>query len=117
MSNSYIVVVIYRPGSKEVCTMFHKEFGLLLEYLTSFQNPVLITGDINIHIERQSDSHTIQLQSTLSSFGLVQHVHQPTHKMGGTIDIIVTRSADVVSQVNTFETGRSDHLLLQFNIN
>ena len=37
--------------------------------------------------------------------------------MGGTIDIIVTCSADVVSQVNTFETGLSDHLLLQFNIN
>jgi len=39
----------------------------------------------------------------LSSVGLVQHVDHPTHKSDGLIDIIVSRSVDVVSRISMFE--------------
>jgi len=116
--DSYVIAAIYRPSTKDVCATFHKGFRLLLGYLSSFQTPVLITGDFNIHIERPNDSDTIWLQNTLSSFGLVQRVdRQPTHKKGGTIDVIITRTDDVISAVDTHETGMFDHKLLQTEIN
>ena len=114
---SYVIAAIYRPGSRAICSTFYKEFSLLLEFLASFQSPVLITGDINFHLERLHDADTIRLQDTLSSFGLVQHVNQPTHNKGGTLDVIITRSTDDTSTVDTRETGASDHLLLMTDIN
>ena len=39
----------------------------------------VITGDLHVYLENSTDPAALQLQLLLDSFGLVQHVNQPTH--------------------------------------
>ena len=43
------VVVVYRPGSRSVTQSFFDDFDELLERLSTFSAPLMITGDFNIH--------------------------------------------------------------------
>ena len=47
-------------------------------------------GDINIHINDNEDQDAQNLLNTLAAFNLKQHVSIPTHKLGHTLDIIIT---------------------------
>ena len=50
--------------------------------------PLLITGDINIHVD---DPDAIKFLDLLDSLGLVQHVKTPTHRCGHTLDLMIAR--------------------------
>jgi len=53
---------------------------------------VLVAGDFNVHVERD-DRHASALHDILNSFDFVQHVpHEPTHRCGGTLDLVITKS-------------------------
>ena len=82
-------MTIYRPGSQQTSTSFFDEFVKLLERLASFSAPVIITGDVNIHLELAADSDTLKFTELLTSFGLSQYIDSPTHELGDTLDIIV----------------------------
>ena len=45
-----LVVVIYRPGSQDASTEFHREFSDILERTATFSCPVIILGDLNLSI-------------------------------------------------------------------
>ena len=45
-----IVVTIYRPESQQTSTSFFDEFVKLLERLATYSATVIITGDVNIHL-------------------------------------------------------------------
>ena len=49
-------------------------------------------GDINIHLDKPSDAHTVKFQHVLSEFGLSQQVQSPTHRHGHLLDVLITRS-------------------------
>ena len=40
---------------------------------------LLITGDLNFHINCLSDADARTFVDLLEAFGLIQHVHVPTH--------------------------------------
>ena len=54
--------------------------------------PVVIGGDLNVHVEDPSDSAANRLSDLRASFDMVQHVVGPTHRHGGTLDLVVTFS-------------------------
>ena len=59
-ASSYIVVVIYRrPGSSEVTTTFFAEVADVLDRLSTFVDPLVLAGDVNLRLERMSDPHTV----------------------------------------------------------
>jgi len=61
--------------------------------------PVIIFGDFNIRVDRDNDVHAAHLADVLQLFDYVQHVTGPTHKLGHTLDIVITRADTDVSDV------------------
>ena len=54
--------------------------------------PLLITGDFNIHVDEPTDSDASRFQDLLSSIGLQQNVDKSTHISGHTLDLMISYS-------------------------
>ena len=78
---SVVVCNIYR--SQPITDKFFDEFRRLLEQLVTFRCPLVIVGDLNVHLEKADCTHTKRFNRLLKSFGLHQHVADPTHNQGG----------------------------------
>ena len=76
--------------------------------------PCIITGDINVRLDRPNDPPCNQFISLLSAFGLHQHVDQPTHDRGGILDVIITRKELQPTNVSVVDVGISDHCLVRW---
>jgi len=107
-----IILSVYRPGSKPLTDEFYKEFTTLLESLATYRCPVIILGDLNIHLERCNEVRVAELNDLLESFDLCQCVKQSTHRNGGILDVIIARQSDVMNDVKVVENGVSDHSLV-----
>ena len=105
--------MIYRPGSKPATQKFLDELSIILEILSTYRRPIVITGDIN---ERENNAMAIRFREMLVSFDLIIHSTTATHQCGGQLDLVITRSEMNNMQVNVLETGISDHLMLAFNV-
>ena len=67
-------------------------------------------GDLNLHLDITTNPHTRQFTNLLACSGLKQHVNDPTHINGHTLDILITRdSSDVVSNVGVIDIGLSEN--------
>ena len=108
----FTVLSIYRPGSHAVTNEFFNDFTVLMEALATFTCPIFILGDINIHLERPDDTHTVEMVELLESFDMNQFVTVNTHKYGGRLDVIIARRDEVIKDIEVVETGVSDHTML-----
>ena len=92
------LVVLYRPPrspkNKLTKTVFLQELSELLELLSTSSGKLLLVGDFNFHLDDVSDLDTRKLVTLLESVTLSQHIHEPTHKSGHTLDLVITRSSD-----------------------
>lgn len=85
-----IVMSIYRPntslvlGQGEQIDLFLTKLNLLLEFLDSFNLPVLIQGDFNINLFNLNDlsSHASTLLDMLTPFGYIQTINRATRIQG-----------------------------------
>ena len=109
---STIVVLVYRPGSQNITQQFFTELSQLFAHLSSSPTPFVVTGDLNIRLDRPTDSHTVQFTDVMSAFNLVQHVQQPTHQQGGILDVVITLAEATPRSVEVVDIGVSDHKLL-----
>jgi len=116
-SHNLRVVIIYRPPysdeHKVSANVFFTEFSTYLESILLSKEQLLITGDLNIHIDAVDDPDSLKLLDLLESVGLRPHVSQPTHVHGHTLDLIITRWSDQIIQ-DSPQTDRfiSDHASL-----
>ena len=89
------LVIRYRPPYSArhpvISRVFFTKFTEYLESIILSAEPICITGDYNIHVDTLSDPYATELMDLLESMGLEQHVNQPTHELGHTLDLIVTR--------------------------
>ena len=109
------VVIVYRPpysvkhpvSTSTIIT----EFSDYLESLVMSSEPLLILGDFNIHMDLHDDTDCRNMSDLLVSMGLKQHVLQPTHELGHTLDLIITHISDNIIAGRPY-TGElfSDHL-------
>ena len=92
------VIVIYRPpysaAHPVTSGVFLDEFSVYLESVVMSPEPLLITGDLNIHVNVSRDPDASHFLELLTSMGLEQHVDKPTHISGHTLDLIITRCSD-----------------------
>ena len=92
------VVIVYRPPysvKHPVSTStFITDFSDYLESLVISSETLLILGDFNIHMYLTDDTDCRNMSDLLVSVGLKQHVLQPTHELGHTLDLIITRESD-----------------------
>ena len=108
------IIIVYRPpySTKHpvtTCT-FMTEFADYLETVVLSNEPLLICGDFNIHVDVSNDGDAIKFTDLLESMGLVQHIKEATHELGHTLDLIITRSSDdIIAAPPHVGTLFSDH--------
>ena len=111
-SLNFLVVVIYRPGSVTATDVFFDDFTDLLVRVSTYSSPLLIVGDINIHLDVKSDSLTIKFDDLLAAHGLIQHVQSPTHRCGHLLDVVITRSDMSITALCVDPPSLSDHSMI-----
>ena len=67
------------------------------------------------YIDDKRDIYTVRLTELLQSFGCGQHVTEPTHNAGHTLDLVITRSETVISELRVGDMI-SDHALIRFTL-
>ena len=95
------LVILYRPpySAKHPATlrMFFDDFTVFLESIILSPEPLIITGDFNIHVNQTDvDSEAMEFLDILESMGLKQHVIMATHENGHTLHLLITRQYENV---------------------
>ncbi|KAK2144742.1 hypothetical protein LSH36_734g01020 [Paralvinella palmiformis] len=87
--------VIYRPPpSKQngfTKTVFFDEWASYLDELAVAPQQLIITSDLNFHLDKPDSPDVHQFSGLLESHGLVQDVRAATHIQGHTLDVVITR--------------------------
>ena len=106
--------VLYRPlpstkNGFKTATFLGEFSEVISEHVTTTAE-IIIVGDLNLHSDITTNPHTCQFINLLACSGLKQHVNDPTHILGHTLDILITRdTSDVVSNVEVLDIGLSDN--------
>ena len=118
----------YSQRNKQTMKAFLKEFEKFLMRQTNTCVPVIIVGDFNIHFEVLNDItrskekvyvDALKFKSLLKRFNLLQHITDPTHNLGGTIDFIIScpNSVPQTENVSVMKyESLSDHYPILFEI-
>ena len=106
--------IIYRPPYSNLHPVslktFFDEFASYMESIILTPEPLIITGDFNIHVNKVNDSDACEFLDLLPSLGLKQHVIGPTHEGGHTLDLVITRQYDqVIKSAPLIDRFISDH--------
>ena len=95
------LVILYRPPYSHnhpvTTNSFFADLSKYLESVILSTEPLVITGDFNIHVDDIDDPDTERLLELLESIGLHQHVDQLTHELGHTLDLIITRQSNAIA--------------------
>ncbi|XP_050400117.2 RNA-directed DNA polymerase from mobile element jockey [Patella vulgata] len=108
----FIVVCIYRPPpsakNKLSSSDFYQEFAILF---SSYSKPnTIILGDFNIQINNTIKSDVKRYVSLIDCKSYNQHVMEPTHKSGNTLDwVVAANDSDLVKEVHVENRQISDH--------
>ena len=80
---------------------FLNEFSSLLNFICNSTNdPVILTGDFNVHFEN-ADKPSNDLKNLVEHYGLLQQVDEATHEHGHMLDLVFTNpyELDITLQV------------------
>jgi exonuclease III len=92
----FMLCIIYRPpySLKHPISVgtFIDEFGQYLDSIISAGEPIMLTGDFNIHVNKSCDTSASRFLELIECCGFVQHVQFATHTSGNTLDLVLTRS-------------------------
>ena len=92
-SRSLVLAIVYRPPRSRVnntaMSVFLNEMTYFLTSLAVRPGELLVTGDFNIHVDDTNDPNSRRFLDILDSLNLVQHVTEPTHKAGHTLDLVM----------------------------
>ena len=91
--------------------VFFDELSAVFEQLMTLQHPVVVCGDFNIHVNQPDDTHAVHLAQLLQSFGCIQHVTEPTHVAGHTLDLVITSADSNICNLRVDGT-LSDHAFI-----
>jgi len=79
--------------------------------------PIVLAGDVNVRLDRPTDSAAKRFTDLLDSLEMTQHVTRAIHTHDGILDVVVTRSDDSPSSLSVTEVGLSDHYLVTWSLN
>ena len=67
---------------------------------------LVIMGDANLHLDDMTLRNTKTFLHILESSGLQQHIHEPTHHIGHTLDVIISRDTiGILTDVEVADIG------------
>ena len=109
--------VIYRPPDPSKQATFLEEFEEFLSVFSSKSGHHLITGDFNVHVEKLLCPFAQSFLQILEDHCWIQHVREPTHLLGGTLDLVLTKDVPLLDSLNVTPTPEvPDHFLVDFKI-
>jgi len=100
-----------------VSSLFFDDLARTYEFLTNRLSPIVLVGDANVRLDRPTDPSALRFNDLVESFALRQHVTGATHILGGTLDVVVTKSDDTPSSLIVTDVGLSDHYLVTWYVN
>ena len=128
-TNSIIIVLVYRPQPNKKnglkLKLFWPQWVKLLSSLVSLKGEFIILGDLNFHLDKLNNRSTQKFNNILSEFDLYQHVHEPTHIHGHTLDVTITRTdSKIISNlkvsdlcfINDSGDEIKDHLAIKLTV-
>ena len=77
---------------------------------------LLIVGDMNVRIDRPTDPNSVSLDQVLTNFQLRQQVVDPTHSLGGILDVVIAREDYPLQTPSVHFVPFSDHLLVKWTL-
>lgn len=115
-----MITIIYRPPYSSnhpvPMSIFFADFSSFLENIMP-SVLLLIAGDFNIHIDVPGNADSVCFNELLESMRLQQHVNEPTHESGHTLDLIITRQCDsLLADIPVADCLFSDHFTLVCNL-
>ena len=107
---------LYHPplgNTRNTPARFLDQVSELVQYLFTNHKNLVLLGDFNVHINRLDNQDTQAYIDTMEALGLVQHINQPTHQLGNTLDLIYTESLEPIPVSHAFTSNFiSDHCLV-----
>src|SRR6218665_2395115 len=91
-------------------------YQLYLEQFVLSNAQLILTGDLNLKLKDPTHPESETFAMITEQFGLTQHVAEPTHKLGGWLDVIITRDDCQVTDVTVHPPILSDHGLVMASI-
>jgi exonuclease III len=112
-------ITIYRPETSDIhkykmSTFFSDLENLLTHYILT-KDELLIIGDFNFHMNKPDKPNVKRMMEIVDTFDLIQHVTKPTHKLGNTLDLIITKK-DTKLLSHKVDERLSDHHVLLMDI-
>ena len=101
-----VCALIYRPPKR--VAGFLEEFSEFLSIIMVKYNSVILTGDYNTRICCPSSTFITDFIDLYEAFNLTQHVNGPTHKLGHTLDLVLTHGVSL-DNLDIVEFPPSDH--------
>ena len=112
-SQPLLFVIVYRPPRPY--TEFLSEFSDFLSRLVLESNKIIISGDLNVHVDVETDSLRNAFISLTESIGFAQCVDKPTHKFNHTLDLVLVYGIEIEHLiVFPYKKTLSDHYLITF---
>lgn len=101
-------VIVCRPPKH--CPNVLSDLSELSSIISSNYDNMIIIADSNLHTDNNTDKKASDFSHLLEDLSFIQHVNEPTHSCGQTLDLVTTRglSADISSVMDVL---LSDHLL------
>ena len=97
--------------------VFLEELIMLLEISSASSEIFVLAGDVNIHLDDKDDTYTKQFNDILEMFNHKQHVNFATHRLGHTIDVVVTHTeSPIIENIKPNNVDLSDHYIVQFEV-
>ena len=112
-SDPVLCAVIYRPPNYN--KDFIEEFSEFLAGVLIKYNKLLMVGDLNVHVCCMSKPLAKDFLEVLDSFNLIQHVTEPTHELGHTLDLVISLGL-TISNIQVRPPIGSDHFPLFFDL-
>ena len=89
--------------------MFFQEWPRFLERFVTVPRDTYIIGDLNFHLDSKDNADTRKFLDTLAETGLTQHVVNPTHQRGHTLDVVITKDVgSLITDVSVTDPGLCD---------
>ena len=124
------LTVVYRPPPSQknglkTSVFLEEEWPKFLAEFALEDKNTIITGDLNLHLDNQIDRETMRFNDVLQSSGMKQHVNEPTHVRGHTLDVVITREVDkIINNLEVTDPGlldnlgkiSNDHFAITFNV-
>ena len=92
--------VIYRPPpskSNNIKTsIFFAEWSEFLDRITVSNDDIVITGDLNFHLDNPSNCDARTFLETMTEHELVQHIRSATYVCAHILDVVISRGDSLI---------------------